>query len=61
MPLPKEWGAVQTMKCKDCGWTGPLAETVTKYYPLIGAGDVEPEVVCPKCDNDNLIDLEVEW
>ena len=50
------WGrreSPKAVRCRDCGWTGPL-RWVVHTYEAAGRYDVEPVDRCPCCDADEL-------
>ena len=45
--------------CKDCGWEGTVADCVHTYRQIpLTDGDVEGVDKCPKCDSENLNEVE---
>ena len=50
------WGrheSPEPMRCRECGWGGPLRWTVHTYQAA-GWDDVEPVDLCPSCHSDTL-------
>lgn len=43
----------EAMRCRECGWAGPLRWTVHTYQAA-GWDDVEPVDLCPSCRADAL-------
>lgn len=50
------------VQCEDCGWQGLASECIHTYKGIPFAdGDIEPVDECPKCNSENLIEIDREY
>ena len=47
------WESPKPVRCRDCGWAGPLRWSIHTYQAA-GWDDVEPVDRCPHCYGDDL-------
>ena len=50
-------GLDMLLECEDCGWRGEQEECDKRYLGVPG-WDVEPILQCPKCNSENLKEID---